>query len=69
MERTRCPVCKRFGSSKLGGYCKSCYPGITKDDNPETKHIMENFHEKADITETFFPDSFGIIKDKVGIIK
>ena len=67
MERTRCPTCKRFGSSKLDGYCKSCYPGETKDDNVDTKHILEDFHEKAEIMGEFFSNKFGIIKDTFGV--
>ena len=67
MARTHCPICKGFGSTKLEGYCKNCYPGETKDDNPDTKHILEDFHEKAEISGEFFPSSFGIIKDDFGV--
>ena len=69
MARTRCPICNRFGSSKLEGYCSNCYPGETKDDDVATKHIMEDFHEKAEISGKFFSDKFGIIKDGYGVDK
>ncbi len=73
MATTQCPTCKRFGSSKLGGYCKTHYTGEVKDDKPSvkkdapTKHIMDDFYGKPGQTGEFFPGKFGIISDTFGI--
>ena len=64
--RSRCPVCNRFGSNKLDGYCKAHYTG-KKDDDGGEKHILDDFHEKAEISGSFFSPEFGILKDGFGI--
>ena len=33
----------------------------------KTKHILEDFHEKAEVMGEFFSDKFGIIKDGFGV--
>ena len=61
-----CPVCGKFGSHKLGGYCKNCHPNA----NDGTKHVLDDFHEKAEISGEFFSQGdFGIMSDKFGCEK
>ncbi len=66
MATTQCPTCKRFGSSKLGGYCKTHYTGEVKESKP-SKHLMDDFYGKPGQTGEFFPKEFGIITDKFGV--
>jgi len=55
--RTRCPVCNRFGSDALGGYCKAHKPEEPKG---IVKHIKQDmyfghkFHKGP-----FISDSYG----------
>ncbi len=65
MATTQCPTCKRFGSSKLDGYCKTHYTGKVKE-SKSSKHILDDFYEKAESSGEFFPSEFGIISDKFG---
>ena len=61
--RPKCPICGRFGSSRLDDFCKTCYP--KRYDEDEDKHAFADFvgtHE----TGGFFPKEFGTIKDKFG---
>ena len=57
----RCPVCGRFGSQALGGYCKTCHPNANDDE----KHAFADFCDNHD-DGAFFPNEFGILKDKFG---
>jgi hypothetical protein len=59
----RCPVCNRWGSSKLGGYCKTCHSNRYKDD--DEKNAFADFVDDHD-DGAFFPKKFGILKDKFG---
>jgi len=62
--RTRCPVCRGFGSSKLGGYCKNCHSD--GEEKAPTKHIEDDFYENVEESGEFFPEDFGIMSDKFG---
>jgi hypothetical protein len=57
----RCPVCNRWGSRKLGGYCKNCHPNANDGD----KHAFADFCNTHD-DGAFFPGEFGVLKDKFG---
>lgn len=61
--RPRCPICNRYGSSKLDDYCRTCHP--KRYDKDEEKPAFVDF--VGDHTQNpFIPDDFGIIKDKFG---
>jgi hypothetical protein len=60
MAQPRCPVCNRWGNAALGGYCKNCHPNTDDDD----KNVFDDFPSSFD--GEFFPERFGIIKDKFG---
>ena len=60
MAQPRCPVCGCIGSAALGGYCKRHHPNADDDD----KHLWEDFPGSFD--GEFFPEKFGIEKDKFG---
>lgn len=55
-----CPVCGRWGSRKLGNYCKDHHPNADDDD----RSMFEDFPSSFD--GEFFPSEYGIIKDKFG---
>lgn len=58
-----CPVCRRWGSAKLGGYCRTHHKSINEDE----KHVLDDFHEVANINKEFFSqDDFGYMTDKFG---
>lgn len=59
----RCPICNRYGSPSLEGYCRPCYPKRYDDD--DEKHAFADFTGKHDQGK-FFPDKFKIVKDKFG---
>lgn len=63
MAQHICPSCGRFGSAKTEGFCRPCFAKRYDDD--DEKHAFADFvgthHQGA-----FFPDNFGIIKDKFG---
>ena len=52
-----CPVCKRFVAD--GARCKQCYS------DKDEKNIYDDF--PGSFNGKFFPDEFGIVKDKFGI--
>ena len=62
-ERTRCPICNRWGSTSLNDYCKACYPKRHQDSDEKNAFadFVGDFNE-----DPFFPDSFGIVKKKFG---
>lgn len=62
MAPPRCPVCNRWGRAALGNYCKTCHPNSTEGE----KHILDDFHEKAEVSGEFFSKEFGVITDKFG---
>ena len=57
--RTRCPVCSRFGSDELGGYCTPCHSKRKK----KKKSVFDDFPGFA-TDKPFIPEKFGIMKDK-----
>ena len=59
----RCPVCKGFGSDRLGGYCKN------HAEPDEEKSIYDSYLGDYPASEPFFRSTFGIIKDKFGLEK
>ena len=61
--RPRCPVCNRWGSSKLDDFCNTHYK--ERYDGNDEKNPFADFD--GDHTQNpFIPDDFGIIKDKFG---
>ena len=69
----RCPACNKFGSNKLGGYCKSCrppevvkdaeyYKNLPPDPPPMTREtcLKNEFFRK----EPWFPETFGCLNKK-----
>ena len=65
LQTQRCPVCNRYGSPKMGGYCTRCYTKIEKE-NRGIPLVRKDF--KAGFGEGFkdkewMPESFGIIKE------
>ena len=60
---TRCPTCNKFGSSKLGGYCKDHYPHRHQEDplplNREFIYPKPFYSE-----EPFFPSTFRCLDKK-----
>ena len=55
--RTRCPVCNRFGSKSLGGYCKTCKPEGPKG---VVKHIKQDMYYGYQFHKgPFISDSYG----------
>ena len=60
----RCPLCNRFGSGSLDDYCKDCY-GKRYDVTDNRSAFDDNFGDFAS-ERPFFPDSFGVEKDKFG---
>ncbi len=62
----QCPVCRRFGSAELGGYCKD---HAKEPEKEEGKHIFDPYFSKYEVDRPFIPDSFGIIKDKCDIVE
>ena len=63
MGQLKCPVCKRFGSVKNEGYCRTCYPKRYDDD--DEKNPFADFCDDH-IDGEFFPGSFGVLKKKFG---
>ncbi len=65
--RTKCPVCNGFGTTDLDGYCKRHVPNIEvpKDKSDEDKHVGDDYRGYFS-DRPFFPEKFGIIKDKFG---
>ncbi len=59
----RCPICNRWGNSKLGGYCATCDSKRYADD--EDKNAFADFCDDH-LDGAFFPEKFGILKDKFG---
>ena len=57
----RCPVCNRWGSAALGGYCKNCHPNANEDEKNAFADFVDDHADGA-----FFPENFGIVKDKFG---
>ena len=60
--RTRCPVCNRFGSDALSGYCSTCYNSRVEQEEKNAWADYPGFGSD----NPFFPKKFGIIKDKFG---
>ena len=57
----RCPICNRWGSVALGGYCKNCHPNA-KDDEKNPFADFCGDHDEGG----FFPNNFDIVKKKFG---
>ena len=66
MATTTCPLCGKFGSSKLSDHCTPCYQKRYRD--KDERSIYDDFDGFGSDRE-FFPDDFGIEKDKFGIEK
>lgn len=63
MAQHICPRCNRYGSVKTDGFCRPCYEKRYEEDGE--KNAFADFTGMHD-TGGFFPESFGIIKDKFG---
>ena len=57
----RCPVCKGFGSNRLGGYCKN------HAEQEGEKHAFDDYCKPFAQDRPFFSNVFGAIKDKFGL--
>lgn len=57
-----CPLCGRWGSRELNDRCKPCHDKEYDDE----KNIFDDFCDSYDRSEGWFPENFGIIKDKFG---
>jgi len=59
-KQVRCPICNKFGSRKLGGYCKEHKPDYT-----ETEYIKKEmyygykFHEGPFISDEYGYKKYG----------
>ena len=73
--QARCPGCNRYGSHKLGGWCKSCHTNQAKrrfwKEKPDQYlgHIGETYINDYDVSDPFVPDNIGLIKDKADIVR
>ena len=59
---TKCPTCRGFGSPKLDGYCKNCYPYNEDEPQPFNREVTLGkpfFREKP-----WFPETFGCLDKK-----
>lgn len=64
----RCPICNRYGSPKLGGYCRRCYDTISAE-NKGTPLVRKDFrpsYGEGFRDKEWTPKEFGIIKDSFG---
>ena len=60
ITRVRCPVCNRFGSNSLGGYCREHKPEESKE---IVKHIKQDmYYGYAFNKGQFISDSYGYKK-------
>lgn len=63
VEQVICPLCRRFGSVKTGGYCRACH----KRTNSDEKHVLDDFNEVVGINREFFSHGdYGYMRDKFG---
>ena len=69
----RCPGCNKFGSSSLGGFCRSCAPAEKKEVKPSDENdpgYVVRDHYKSSYgfqrSDSFLSDEYGIRKSTYG---